>query len=74
MISYPRFLNLNEACDVLNIDKSTFRNWRMNNDDFPPSYQPKGSRSVRYDVDELVKWLKSHPVKSAHRTMSISTF
>ena len=67
MNNYTRFLNLNEACDILRIDKSTFRQWRALNSDFPSAYQPVGSRSVRYDEAELIAWLKSHPIEQQVR-------
>jgi predicted DNA-binding transcriptional regulator AlpA len=62
MNNYQPFLNLNDSCDLLNVDKSTFRQWRALNSDFPPAYQPRGSRSVRYDAAELIAWMKSHPI------------
>jgi NitT/TauT family transport system substrate-binding protein len=53
-------MNTDEICQAFGISKSTLNNWRKEKG-LP---YIKVGRTVRYDYDAVVEWLKKHEVTS----------
>jgi helix-turn-helix protein len=56
-----QYVGENEAGETIGYSGQTLRKWRWNGSG-PPYY--KHGRAVRYDLDELLAWMKSHRVTS----------
>jgi len=56
-------MNTDQICQAFGISKSTLNNWRKEKG-LP---YIKVGRTVRYDFDAVVEWLKKHEVRSKSR-------
>ena len=51
------YLKSEEVCAKLNIHRATFNRWRADNPSFPKPI--KFGRIVRWDMSEIIEWLKA---------------
>ena len=54
-------MNTDQICEAFGISKSTLNNWRKEKG-LP---YIKVGRTVRYDYDAVVEWLKKHEVRGS---------
>lgn len=54
----PNLLTIKDVCEKLKVKKNTVYSWLKDDPTFPRQIR-LGPRVVRWDEDELTKWIKS---------------
>lgn len=64
-----RFLDTNDAAEILGVSKSTLEHMRVRGDG-PRYFQPVGNRRVFYTEPDVLKWLASGEKRSTSENVA----